>query len=317
MTPWSASATGAEEHGIGRHRYVGDCRIMDVKKPIIIVGVGRSGSTAFQEAFRFHPQVVWLSRLCSSYPRRPQLNRLLMEALDVPVIGSYLQREIEPGEVYRFWEYYAHGFRTPFRDLVASDVTVTTKKRVRKVLSRMTTRKRDRLLIKITGWSRIGFLHEIFPDAKFVHILRDGRAVANSMINVDWWGGWEGPQNWRYGDLTPEQYAEWERYDRSFVALAGIQWKILMDAMDRAKAQLDSNSFCEVRYEDLCADPVGVYKDVVGFCDLPWSQEFEKTIRRQRWSSTNDKWKQEFTPDQQQVLNCVLKDHLARYGYAI
>jgi hypothetical protein len=30
----------------------------------------------------------------------------------------------------------------------------------------MVTRQRDRILIKLTGWSRIGFLNEVFPDAE-------------------------------------------------------------------------------------------------------------------------------------------------------
>ncbi len=92
--------------------------------------------------------------------------------------------------------------------------------------------KRNRLLVKITGWPRLGYLHEIFPDAKFIHVVRDGRAVVNSLINVDWWDGWKGPQNWRWGDLDLSQTDEWEKYGKSFVVLAGIQLKIIMNALE-------------------------------------------------------------------------------------
>ena len=36
--------------------------------------------------------------------------------------------------------------------------------------------------------TRIKQLLDIFPDAKFIHILRDGRTVVNSLINRDFYG---------------------------------------------------------------------------------------------------------------------------------
>ena len=40
--------------------------------------------------------------------------------------------------------------------------------------------RRPRLLCKITGWPRIGFLHAVFPKREFINVIRDGRAVASS-----------------------------------------------------------------------------------------------------------------------------------------
>lgn len=41
-----------------------------------------------------------------------------------------------------------------------------------------------------------------------------------------------GPSNWSLGPL-PEPYAlEWEHSGRSYVVLAGLAWKMLMDAFD-------------------------------------------------------------------------------------
>jgi hypothetical protein len=75
---------------------------------------------------------------------------------------------------------------------------------------------------------RISFLYAIFPDARFVHVLRDGRAVANSRLNASFWKGWHGLNIW--GGQMPEHYRqEWERHRRSFVALAGIEWKTHID----------------------------------------------------------------------------------------
>ena len=57
------------------------------------------------------------------------------------------------------------------------------------------TEKRDRLLLKISGWPKIGILFEIFEGAKFVHVARDGRAVVNSPLDTYFWNGWIGPEN--------------------------------------------------------------------------------------------------------------------------
>lgn len=118
------------------------------------------------------------------------------------------------------------------------DVTIAMKET-------LTTRK-YRLLIKITGWSRIGFLSNIFPTAKFIHLIRDGRAVANSLVNVDWWSGWKGPQNLRWGKLTPTQEEEWKTHNKSFIALVAIEWKILLDAVEDAKKFINHENFLVV-----------------------------------------------------------------------
>lgn len=286
---------------------------MKIEKPIFIVGVGRSGSTVFHRIFSEHPNVVWLSVLCDRYPDTPSISRLLMKAIDYPIIGRYLKRRFRPGESYNFWKYYYEGFEAPCRDLLAEDVTNKTKAEIQNVLSKILTNKRSRLLVKITGWPRIGFLHEIFNNAKFIHVLRDGRAVVNSIINVDWWWGWRGPQNWRLGELTPPHQEEWERYNKSFMALAAIYWKILMDALEKAKASIDSDDFLEVKYEDLCSNPPGVFKEVIEFCELGWSQEFEDSIKKYTLRNTNYKWKKELTTDQQSIVEDILGDYSRRY----
>ncbi|MBV7337970.1 sulfotransferase [Chloroflexi bacterium TSY] len=208
-----------------------------MKQPIFINGVGRSGSTLFHRLFSAHPHVAWLSRLSEQFPKQPVVNRYLMNGLDIPAIGKILQKKVKPRECYSFWNHYYPGFGVSCRDLTAHDVTNRVKKRLPQALAQTLTPKRNRLLIKITGWPRVGFLHELFDDIKFISIVRDGRAVVNSMINVGWWWGWQGPENWRWGQLTEHQQALWERHNRSFVALAAIEWTILMEADRLAREQ--------------------------------------------------------------------------------
>jgi hypothetical protein len=194
-------------------------------------------------------------------------------------------------------------------------VTARVKKQVRAALEPMLSTSRPRLLVKITGWPRIGFLNEVFEDAKFIHIVRDGRAVASSLLHVPFWRGWQGPQGWRAGLLSPEDQATWESYDRSFTALAGLEWRIQMRAIEAARQTLDPASFFEVKYEAFCEQPMETYQRVLEFVGLPRSAEFERQVQAAAIKSTSNRWRDDLAPGQQTILDDLLREDLLRYGY--
>lgn len=288
---------------------------MKIIKPIIILGTGRCGSTLFHRLLAMHPQLMWLSGFTYRYPDKPVWNRWAVTAMDNALVRRLLGGRVRPGENYRFWDRYAYGFSEPCRDLLRSDVSGRVKKQVRAAFEPMLSSKRNRLLIKITGWPRIGFLDEIFEDAKFIHILRDGRAVASSLLHVGFWRGWYGPQGWRAGLLSPEDQAIWESYNRSFTALAGLEWRIQMRAMEAARRALDPNRFLEVRYETFCDQPLETFRRVLEFAELPNSAEFERHVRAASIRSTSNRWRDDLTPGQQAILDDLLREDLVRYGY--
>ncbi len=289
----------------------------EIIKPIFIVGTGRCGSSASHKLLSQHPGVSWLSDLCSRFPDHPQYNHWLMRSFDLPWIGGFLNRRFNPGENYLFWQRYAPGFRRPFRDLTCQDVTNREKKGIYTAMSQMLTGQRSRLLIKMTGWARIGFLKEIFPDAKFIHIVRDGRAVANSMIAVDFWDGWLGPERWRWGPLSPEQIRTWEGTGNSFIALAGLEWVMIQEAMLQARSALCHDDFLEIRYEDFCANKSAITEQIVQFAGLVWSRRFKREVECFAVESKNSKWKTDLTAEQQKVLENVESRYLKHYGTSI
>jgi hypothetical protein len=242
---------------------------------------------------------------------------MAMRLLDSPLPERYVRKLIYPVEAYDFWDYHCMGFSEPCRDLVKEDVTPRTKKHVNKIMSSMLTAKRSRLMVKITGWPRIGFLKEMFPDAKFIHVYRDGRAVVNSLLNVRWWSGWHGPEQWRWGKFSKEQHERWEQYGKSFVALAAIEWEILMEAQEKAKQTIPAEDMLEVRYEEFCQNPVGLFKQTMEFGQLAWTPEFEATVRGFSIESADYKWQEQLTKTQQEILNDCLRDSLQKYEYAI
>jgi hypothetical protein len=287
-----------------------------ITKPVIIVGTGRCGSTVFHRLLATHPHVMWLSGFAMKYPTRPAWNRWAVTAMGNPLLRRLLGEWVRPNEQYPFWDQYAYGFSAPCQDLVRSDVSARVKKQVRAAFDAMLTERRNRLLLKITGWPRIGYLDEIFPDAKFVHIQRDGRAVASSLLHVHFWRGWFGPQEWRVGVLSPEDQATWESYDRSFTALAALQWRNQMRAMDAARRAVDPQRFYEIKYEAFCDQPLETCRRVLEFAELPVPPEFEREARALSIKNMSNRWRDDLTPAQQKVLDDLLREDLQRYGYA-
>ena len=289
---------------------------MEISKPIFIVGTGRNGSTILYRLFTEHPKAAWISGVLDHYPGNPGLNNSLRAARGWHLLGSVLRPRLNPSEGYNYWETLHPGFRNTCRDLNSEDVTPKTRDKIIQSLPKLLTTKRNRLVMKLTGWPRMGFLSEIYPDAKFIHILRDGRAVANSFLNVDWWTGWRGPQCWRWGELTPQHKEEWVRYQKSYIVLAAIEWKLLMAAFEKAKMGVSPQNYFEIHYEKLCSNRLEVLKGLMVFCELEWSRKFETAVKGYTLVNANNKWKHDLSEGQQAAIEAVLRYELAKYGFA-
>jgi hypothetical protein len=292
---------------------------MKVTKPIFIVGTGRCGSTAFHRMLGMHPQLMWLSGFAEEFPTRPSWNRRAVTAIGNPVLQRILGKRIKPGENYGFWYTHAYGLAEPSRDLLRSDVTPRVKHQIHAAIEPMLTARRSRLLVKFTGWSRIGFLNEVFGDAKFIHIVRDGRAVASSLLHVNaWqWRGWYGPYSWRYGPLSPEDHAAWEASGRSFVALAGLQWRIHTRAIEAARQALEPSRFLEIGYEAFCEQPLETCRRVLEFAELEPSADFERHVKATPIKAMASRWRRDLSAEQQAMLTDLLREDLRRYGYDV
>ncbi len=294
---------------------------MPTPPPIFIVGAGRSGSTAFHHAFARHPHVSWISKILDVAPRAEALNAAVLRGLSTPGIQTLLRRgviepgHLKPSEAYAWWERVAPGFSEPFRDLRADDLTPKSRTRIRSAIDRLVLDERPTPLIKITGWPRIGYLDAAFPDARFIHVVRDGRAVVNSILQVDFWDGWRGTKGWRGLDMTPDQKARWDASGQSFVTLAAMELSDMLDAMRVAQPLIDADRVLEVRYEDLCASPTSTFEAVTDFCDLEHPEGFAREIADFGFENTNDKWRLDLTDHQQRLLESELGRHLDHWGY--
>lgn len=284
-------------------------------KPVILIGMGRSGSTVLHEILSHHPQLAWPSRQCNDDPASPARNRKYMKALDISVVGRVAHRLAYAGEVYKYWDHHFRGFSTPYRDLTADDADLKTIRALNDSFNALTTKNRSRVFVKITGWPRIGFLKKVFPDAKFIYLYRDGRAAAYSYLQTPWCDVWKGPGNWSWGPLTEAELERWRELDESFFALAGILWEKMSTQFEKTRDQVSKEDFFSISYENLCDDRTTVLRSMVEFAELDWSEDLERRIRSMSLVAQNDKWRENLSDRQQAALTESMRCSLSRYGY--
>lgn len=287
-----------------------------IKKPIIIVGSGRSGSTAFARTLSNHRDLVYMTQLTSKIPRFLFLSRLYLRITKLPVIGNPARKIFKLAEAYSLWDRVAGNFSRPRRNIRGEDVLDGDDIRIRKTLAKLLINENSRLLLKLTGWPRIGYMLKIFPDAVFINVQRDGRAVAYSLMNSDFWLGSKGPEGWRLGLLPEDQQRKYVKYNKNLVALAGIYWNILMDALEKDVKDL-SPGIMDVKYEEFCFDIKNTMKTVCDFCDLEWYDGFEKSISKNKMVNMNYKWKSELSAEDAEILRNVTSEWCEKLGFKL
>jgi hypothetical protein len=98
--------------------------------------------------------------------------------------------------------------------------------------------------------------------------------------------------------------------------LAAVNWKMLIDAFEEAQSKVAPGSWLELRYEDVVSDPRTSFATMLNFLGLEWDDAFEGWFARYRFGrGRNEAFRSEFGPADCMLLDEVLGDHLARYGY--
>lgn len=293
----------------------------EVTSYAFVLGTGRCGSTLVQEVLARHPAVGFVSNLDDRYglpPAAGRWNNQLYRRVPAALTKKGRAR-FAPSEGYRILgREVSPVLSTPFRDLVADDATPWLSTRVRGFFeARASAQGQPLFLHKFTGWPRAGFLDAVLPDARFVHIVRDGRAVANSFLQMPWYGGYRGPERWDFGPL-PERYdALWQRSGRSHVVLAGLAWRLMMDAFGEARRAVEPGRWLELRYEDVLADPSGTFDRMRTFLGLPPDERFTASVAAHPFDAgRREAFRADLDWRSLERLDAALGEVLDAFGYA-
>lgn len=104
-------------------------------------------------------------------------------------------------------------------------------------------------------------LNGLFPTARFIHIIRDGRSTALSTLE------------WAQEDKGPGKWALWSTDP---VGTCALWWRWQVGCGQRDGLKLGSNLYLSIRYEDLVADPTATLTSITDFLDLSYSDEMQK-----------------------------------------
>lgn len=287
----------------------------EIDRPIFLIGTGRCGSSLTLALLSEHPDLAWMSHYTSYLPGAGRW-ALLSRVHDLPGL-PHLSRERsrlvpQATESYRLLNQATDGVFTSPRPLTEADLTPEAARRMRQlVLDHTRAQGKTRFVMKHTGFPRVRYLKAIFPDARFVHVKRDGRSVAASLCAVDWWSG-EG--HWGWGPLDA---AERELYARSGcheLVLAGLYWKKLMSLLERAKDDA-GGQLLELRYDALVRDALGTMRQLTEFVGLRWDERFAAQIRRVRMTSDDSRWRKTLNEEEQRLITETLRPSLIQHGF--
>lgn len=278
-----------------------------VDRPIVVVGTGRCGSTMMHRIVALHEDVGWLSTFNEVFPMQAWLssfsNLYRSEVLGTKV--KHLPFFPKPFEAYKFWEHYLPGFGRRERPLTREDVPEEGIEPVRAAVERILRhQRRPRLLVKVTGWSRIAYFDRIFPDALFVFLNREHKAVVSSWVQAGWLDVTSAVDSdrWQWGEVTAAYRTLWEELGGGPLLSAAVKIQLDLDDI-RENVRRFPGRCHEMQYEDLITTPIPTLQEMLAFSGLRWAPDFERRIRGMIFYDPRDKWKQSLSEEEGRLVD--------------
>jgi len=265
--------------------------------PIFIFGAAHSGTTIFHKMLAMHPDVVWLSQFSQRggkipgrrrIPCHQQLDRILRYFFthDWRKKEWWLRHLLvpHPGEANRTWEYMI-----PENNPISPDESI---KRMRLIIDEECRLwRRGFVITKLPRLYRhILTLETAYPGAKFVHVIRDGRAVALSNRG----------KFMRNHESAVEGLRASARY-----------WVEVMNEVDLQKRKVD---IFEVKYEEFCKDVHGDIRKFLIHVGLE-GRKFPFHKCPEKLELTNTGWFEHATEEELAMVEEAQEDCLRRYEY--
>jgi hypothetical protein len=226
--------------------------VLDHNPYVFIVGCSRSGTTLLQRLVDAHPLIAitsetnWVTRyfemktgLTPEGLVTPEMIPRLTEYHRFPSLG------IDPEDLERL---ITLSGRISYSSFVSGIFDLYGGTRGKRLAGS-----------KIPAWVRhIPTLHALWPETKFVHLIRDGRDVYLSTTNWD-----------RAFKIT-RRFAAWSQ-DPVTTAAFWWEWNVRLGREDGSS--LEPGLYYEIRYESLIAHPADECATLCTFLGLPYDDE--------------------------------------------
>lgn len=263
---------------------------LKIEAPIFIIGTPRCGSTMMQELLSCHEAIAYFTHSMDAF-HEPHMFRAvewIRKNLQLDVRGErYLKDSIivdtsSPSEAMRFWGEALHmdPYSLVWGHPRIQDLSKEEIERIYFTIKCVIDCFRDRGSTRFLNKSpalltEVLLLQDLFPDAKFIHLVRDGRMVANSLLKLY---RLQREQDIKVNHplfkdrpFVPYPRVEGlaeaaEQYGLDDVRTTAIVWNSSVNLIREIRPQI--RNFHEVRYEDILAAPREELERILEFCEL-------------------------------------------------
>lgn len=269
-------------------------------EPIFIVGTQRSGTTLLRLILNAHPDIAIPEEARFFTPLlTPQRIKRVLAGAELQKLVSYLRAN----EQFKLWNFD----REPFLNDLANRDSATLAEIMNLMFSSYAacegkTRWGDKSLF----FGSMQLLYEMFPRARFIHIVRDGRDVFDS---------------WRSMDPS-----------KGHPAVMALDWRHKLASIEKSIAQLPDSNTLTLRYEDLVSQPEDMVRSICTFLGIDFDAnmlEFHKTSQRYIgdhhskliFKAIDDanisKWRKNMSQDEIKIYELMAHKSLTQYGYPL
>lgn len=183
----------------------------------------------------------------------------------------------------------------------------TWKEKWRGFVQRVALANNRRIVLKSpTHTARVRTILEVFPDAKFIHIVRDPLVIYPSTVRL-----------WK--SLSEVQGFQIPRDDAGWMERSVLDNFVRMyECFEQDRNLIPPGRLVDIRYEELVADPVGQMRQVYKRLGLGEFAEVEPAIHQQTMQVRDYKTnKYELPPEVVERVRGRWSPYFERYGYAL
>ena len=242
------------------------------KNPFVfVVGCPRSGTTLLQRMLDAHPEMT----IANDTHFITRAAKRALRKNPNPELTAELLKQVES---YR--RFYRMGLES--RDVHEASQHCST---YSEFVSSLYNRRAELKGKTISGEKtpdycrQMPVLSGLFPRAKFIHIIRDGRDT--TLSTLDWATETKGPGRWSLWATDP-------------VGTCALWWKWQAGSGHFEGQRLGKALYHELKYEDLVADPTGELKQISEFLQILFSEKmarfYEGKTRTQEGLSAKSAW---------------------------
>ena len=269
--------------------------------PVFILGVQRSGTTLLRLILNSHPNIAIPEE--AAFLRPIMKKKYICDEIpwtDLKRIYNYLKDSPH----YALWNYDSSKFLNWFKKQSSISLREFI---INLFMSYAESEGKIRWGDKTPSlFRKVDLLYQLFPEAKFIHIVRDGRDVFDSRRRMD-----------SNKDNSP---------------VMAIEWCYKIHKIETFFESLPPSNKYTLRYEDLLINPEETLEKLCEFMQIEYEPQMidfykkskyyigshhSKLIFRPITSENLQKWKINLSGQEIKVFDLIAKRYLKKYGYEV